>query len=464
MMQARTVLVAGGGMSGMCAAVAAAEKGADVQLLEKSGNLGGSFRLSGGLVWTYSSMDIVEELIPNGDAGLQDTVLREIDSSKDWLAKFGVEIGRAVEMPHGGRGHEIAPRQAIQALRSAMDELGVEVLTSAAFESISTSTSGLVTGVDARVAASERVRLQGDALVLATGGFQGNAELITRYLGIPAENVLLRANRWSNGDGLLAALQLGASVSPGLTHFYGHALAAPPASYSPADFREASQYYGAECVALNLAGNRFVDEAGGTGEEHVNEALARQPQGRGYYVLDAEGVASTTILGLSVEVMISRAVKLGAPYVKANSIEELCEQLSELGLPRDDTLRTLIDFNERMARSDTRSLYPPRSSLLSLSKPPFYAVGVQAAITFTMGGLAVDESMNVLSRNMGTSLMDGPIESSGGHRTAPIPGLFAAGCDLGGISSGGYMGGLAAALVTGRVAGQSAAEHFLSER
>ena len=74
-----------------------------------------------------------------------------------------------------------------------------------------------------------------------------------------------------------------------------------------------------------------------------------------------------------------------------------------------------------------------------LSEPPFTAVRVFAAVTHTIGGLRVDEHARVLDR-------DGD----------PVPGLYAAGADAGGIFTGGYGSGLAAALVYGRVAAETA--------
>jgi fumarate reductase flavoprotein subunit len=74
-----------------------------------------------------------------------------------------------------------------------------------------------------------------------------------------------------------------------------------------------------------------------------------------------------------------------------------------------------------------------------LSEPPFIAVRVHAAVTHTIGGLRVDDRARVLRD-------DG----------APIAGLYAAGADAGGIFTGGYASGLAAALVFGRIAAETA--------
>jgi succinate dehydrogenase/fumarate reductase flavoprotein subunit len=86
------------------------------------------------------------------------------------------------------------------------------------------------------------------------------------------------------------------------------------------------------------------------------------------------------------------------------------------------------------------------------------AAQVRAAITLSCGGLSVDLDMRVLRRAASVSMLPMAKAPADELRVSPVSGLFAAGCDVGGVSGWSYMGGLAQALVTGRVAGlQSAA-------
>ena len=110
-------------------------------------------------------------------------------------------------------------------------------------------------------------------------------------------------------------------------------------------------------------------------------------------------------------------------------------------MPRETMLRTLGEYNAAVAAGGGRELSPPRSDPAApLRLPPFVAVEVAPAITHTIGGLAVDGACRVLSRTGGRTLA----------------GLYAAGVEVGGVSVGGYTSGLAAALVFGRVAAESA--------
>lgn len=73
------VLIAGGGMAGLCAALAAAETGAEVTVLEKAPDVGGSARLSGGIIWTYQTRVLQRRLVPEGDPTLQALLAEEFE-------------------------------------------------------------------------------------------------------------------------------------------------------------------------------------------------------------------------------------------------------------------------------------------------------------------------------------------------------------------------------------------------
>jgi succinate dehydrogenase/fumarate reductase flavoprotein subunit len=316
------------------------------------------------------------------------------------------------------------------------------------------------------------VDLDADAVVLATGGFQGNPELVTRYIVPDATALALRANPWSTGDGLIAATSIGAAHSPGLDKFYGHALCVVPPRHGTVDFRALSQFYGPWSVALNLEGRRFCDESEGAAEEVLNYRLAHQPCGRGWYVIDEATLDMRPMPGLDLvtSVIVERARSAGATILSGASIEALCRSLAEQGVPAGVARAELQHFNAAMANDLVDDLAPPRCENRRPLVPPLYAVPVQASITFTMGGLAADERARVL-RRAGSSAIGGPLPVERGeielsdtplevdrYRESAIPGLYAAGCDLGNVHHRGYVGGLACGLVAGRTAGREAAK------
>ncbi|MBI3938549.1 MAG: FAD-binding protein, partial [Betaproteobacteria bacterium] len=369
------------------------------------------------------------------------------------------------------------PPQAIAALADKFASLGGELRLETALDSL-IAENGVIHGV--RVARDGRMHDEpARAVVVATGGFQGNPELLSRYVVRDPDNLYLRANAWSTGDGFLAATQVGAAASPGLDTFYGHALTAPPARFSKLEFRDVSQFYGHQSIAVNLLGERFADESDGNAEDALNQRLAQQPQGRGFYIIDEEILDSAPIQGVEIvtRAIIERARAAKAPVIIADTIEDLCRNLVPFGMPGNRLFREINEFNRLIESGQADDLKPARRrNRKSLRRAPFYAVGVKASITFTMGGLQIDERARVLRRAGGTSPSVAmpttrpfteadslSIAIGRDYRQTAIEGLYAAGCDAGNINHFGYMGGLAPALVTGRTAGRSAAG-FIKKR
>ena len=452
------VVVVGAGMAGLCSSIAALEAGARVLTLEKGSRYGGSMFLSGGLIWTFSDLAQLRREMPAGDASLQEMVIDSIGESLAWLEGQNVALGPEQGFMWYGRGRRAEPAPMTEALVSRLAALGGRIsLNSPMLELV--ADGGGVRGVRAWTD-GEVLEVGAAAVVLATGGFQGNAELLARYVTPNAHRLYLRANPWSTGDGFVSAKAAGAAVTPWLDTFYGHALVAPPARFGPGQFLDVTQRYGQMAVALNADGQRFVDESTGTGEESLNQAIAGQRDATAVYVVDA-AIAERSYYGAAVpRVSIERALDCGGPVAQAGSLEELCDSLREWGLPARAALRTLRDYNAAIMSGQAQAMRPPRRrNHFPLAEPPFSAVQVRPGITFTGGGLATDTEMRVRQRSTTNSLLPLMRCAAAEHARGYIGRLYAAGCDVGGISSHGYMGGLAAALVTGRQAGRAAAQH-----
>ena len=450
------VIVCGGGWAGLCAALTATQDGASVLLIEKAPRLGGSTRLSGGSVWTWANLEAMQRAIPGGNPVLQQLVHSRLDADRTWLAEQGLRLSPEKVFQANGRGQSIEPEQAIGQLADQFKQSGGTILLNSALDSLVVAEGGVV-GV--RVAQPEGVvQFRSAAVILATGGFQGNAELVARYIVPTPDNLYLRANPWSTGDAFIAATAIGAAASPGLDGFFGHALLAPPAHFDEHHFSEVSQYYGKFSVALNMRGQRFTDESEGTGEEVLNQSLARQPGGLAFFVVDEEIMGLSYTADRVTRAIIERAKRFDAVIVVADTISELAAELASHGLPPAGVVETIEVYNVAIADGRTDSLLPPRRRWhYPLVHPPFTAVKAKAGITQTTGGLAVDEQMRVLRRSASSSPMAQSISSVDEYRTTPIRGLYAAGGDVGNIAHIGYMGNLGAGVVTGRIAGSGAA-------
>ena len=236
----------------------------------------------------------------------------------------------------------------------------------------------------------QSVTVTGDSLVLATGGFQGDPELVERYVR-PAAPLRVRANPWSAGDGLRVGLDHGAALSNGLDEFYGRNMA--DVDFDEPGFGPLAQVYGRHARIFNERGEEFFDhERVSWSELDLVQATAHQPGARAWYLLDDQA--------------LDQQVRYG-------------------------TVRELVASAPTRTDPGELPFAPPTGTVA--------AVRVAAAITHTIGGLRVDEQARVLER-----------------KDDPIDGLFAAGVDAGGISTGGYASGLASALVLGRTAAETA--------
>lgn len=453
------VAIAGGGMAGLCAAIAALERGASVVVLEKGARAGGSMWLSNGLIWTFEDRSRLRKEVPDGNKALQDFLVDALPDALAWLRAQGVELAPEQAFQSYGRGRRANPAQMTPALLDRITSLDGHLLTGTSLDGLICQ-DGIVSGIRAF---DERGHLEVRArsTVLATGGFQGNAELLVRYVTPHADHLYLRSNPCSTGDGLLAAMEAGAALTPLLHAYYGHALAAPPARFSELEFQSASQKYGNIAVALNLCGKRFADESAGTGEEAINFHIGAQPGATAVYIVDAAMCEMESPNNPPPRAAIDRARAYGAPVLDADSLEELARGLGAWGIPPREVLASLREYNAALELGDCVNLWPSRSrNRFPLAKPPFVAVMVRSAITYTCGGLQADLDMRVLRRSASISTLSQVIAPSGEMRIAEIPGLHVAGCDLGGVSTVGYIGGLAHALVTGRTAGATASEDW----
>ena len=434
------VVIAGGGLAGLTAALGAAELGARVTLLEKGDRPGGSFLLSSGYVWSYRDMPTYRREAPGGDATLQKLILDRLGSGLEWLERAG---GALLSRETGNTltfGARFDPEQTVTALVERIRTSGGEILTGTALEALSEDERRII-GVRAS-SSGRREEYAADAVVLASGGFAANPELVGRYIIQGPGRMPVRAHPRSTGDGFLAALERGALQSAGLDEFYGRNLPAPPAEFPPERFVEVSQLYGRHAVAVNASGERYADEGADWSETALTRATVRQPGLYAWYVLDAAGLRGRVRERTAGE-MVEVGRSTGGTIVEAASLEELADALGELGVPRDTFLRTLEEYNAVVAAGGQAS--PPRTGpSRPLRNPPFVAVKVAPYITHTVGGLVVDAGCRVLRE------VDGK----------PIPGLYAAGVEVGGVSVGGYTSGLASALVFGRTAAEAAVADY----
>jgi succinate dehydrogenase/fumarate reductase flavoprotein subunit len=300
--------VAGAGMAGLTAAARARELGLDVVVHEKGDRAGGSMLLSSCVVWRHRTLELAREECPTAEPALQRLVVEELDEGLTWLEALGAPVVSKDTGNPRTAGWRFDPR-------------------------------GL-TDVLVRAAGEVRVRSPFPAgarpLVLATGGF---AARMARE-----RSLALRANPWSEGDGLDEGLSRGGSTTAGMDEFYGRAMPAPPARWGEEDFVRASQLYGRWADVLDEQGESVWEGPVSWSENDLVQAIARRPRGIARYRVGRDALAQR-VRERTVADMVAEAERLGGP------------------VDRDDGGVT---------------------------------VTVQAAVTHTIGGLRVDEHARVV--------------------------------------------------------------------
>ncbi|HEY0639896.1 MAG TPA: FAD-binding protein [Pseudonocardiaceae bacterium] len=425
------VLVVGGGMGGLTVAGTAAERGATVVVLDVAPEPGGSAALSEGYVWTAPSPEVFAEQDPDGDADRFAVMLDGLPEALDWVAGLGVTTGPWLTGVLGyGEGRQIDIAHHLRRCRALVSGAGGWVLPGSEVTELLGGPGGDVYGAEVRQAATgQRMRVLAPATVLATGGFQASPSLRDERLFPGASALVPRTNPHSDGAGLRLGTAAGAATvdTPG---FYGHLVPNPLDVFEPPDYARLAQYHSEHGLLLDAEGARFTDES--LGDHMATQEVARR--GTALLVVDErvrrEQVMRPFIAGMDAVDKMAEAGRRGARYAGAPTLAGLAAAVAGWGYPEAGVRAAVESFNAGVFSVPRRNFRTP------LAEPPYAAVEVRAAITFTYGGLATDDTGRVLA-------------PSG----APVRGLYAAGVDAGGFNVRGYTGGLVRGLVLGRRTG-----------
>jgi succinate dehydrogenase/fumarate reductase flavoprotein subunit len=330
---------------------------------------------------------------------------------------------------------------------AVVEKAGGRVICETAARRLLLDDKGAVVGAEVRGQGGQTATVSAKATILATGGFQGDPDLLTTHLGPNADHLVIRSNRGSVGDGLRLSGAVGGATSRSMSTFYGHLMPSPVPHFDEHQFMPLAQYHSNHCLLVNLRGRRFCDES--QGDEVSNQALLPQPEARGVLLCD-QRVRTTHVVaepfpnagGID---RFAEAAAAGAHFTSANTLEALASQVAGWGVDAVQLLATIQAYAAG-ARGESVSLDAPLPATPEpLTEPPFYALEVVPSIPFTYGGLRSDLEGRVLD-----------------HDSVPVSGLWVGGVDAGGLSNWTYVGGLAAAYFTGRRAGASAARQSLS--
>ena len=440
------VLVLGGGMAGLVAAAHSVQQGASVMLVEKGERCGGS-AVHAEFIWTVPTLDVLREVNPLGDPLLCEHLSASRSRALAWVADLGVDMGPEVELLGFGTGHRTDLAQLLSTMeRIVRADPDSEVLLGTEPDRLLQDDDGRVVGAELHAADGSRRAVHARQTILATGGFGGSSELRAELIHPQARDLPLRANPYSDGAGLALGVSVGAAVGAEHAGFYGHLMPAGVAPDPQVGLAALSFFHSEHGVLVNRLGSRFVDETIG---DHLSAmATLEQPAARALLICDErvhrEWMLTPYVEGLEPIDKFALAYRHGARCAVAQTLEEFAELPPEWGYPGDAVRGTLVAFNHQC--SDGAPDPPRCRDAATLTDPPYYVIEVAPAITFTFTGLLIDPAARVLDE-------DG----------IPIEGLLAAGADAGGLYVRAYAGGLAAALVFGLSAAETAVRQTKEE-
>jgi tricarballylate dehydrogenase len=483
------VIVVGAGNAALCAALAAAETGRKVLVLERAPEeeSGGNSRFTAGLMRVaYGGVEDLKKAIPDlspeeiartdfgtyteeqflddmgrvteyrCDPDLTEILVKNSLTTVEWMRRKGVRFtaawgrqafnvggnfkfwgGLTVEAVGGGPG-------LVESLTAIARKQGIEVWFNSRALDLVWDDEG-VKGVRVKKE-GKTLELKAKAVVLAAGGFQSDPEWRTRYLGPGWELAKVRGTRFNTGDGIRMALAAGAAPTGNWSGCHAVAWERNAPEFGDLaigdQFQKHSYPWG---IYINAEGRRFVDE----GADFRNYTYAKY----GRVILSQPGQFAWQIFDAKVKAQLRDEYKIKQVTRRVgNTLEELVAKLEDTNQAAaleeirayNAAVQTDVAFNPNVKDGrGTRSLKINKSNWANtLDTPPFEAYAVTCGITFSFGGLKINTGAQVMSS-------DG----------APIPGLYAAGELVGGIFWFNYPGGtgLTNGAVFGRIAGRSAA-------
>ena len=462
------VIIIGGG-AGLAAAAAAAEKGARVIVLERLKTTGGNASLAAGILAAESpvqkrlKIDATREYLFKASMDYARWMINPrlvkafIDKSGDtirWLEEMGITFedipfcypNQLPRIFHVVSGHG---RRLIRTLHKRCEALGVKILCETAAMKISVAENGEVTGVLAKQK-EKTLSINAKAVVIATGGYSGNKELLKKHYPHYTENLRLYGKPCP-GDGLRMAIETGAA-----TEGLGAVIAMGPL------FKGSNYVHvvAMECNTLwvNNNGERFINED--IIPSASSNALNMQPDGISFTLFDSR-IKEGFINDGTVKAVEPQRYPAGTRMINLDNklkkeenrgtvkISRSWKEIAKwIGTDLKILKNTITEYNRYCNRGRDEEFYKDRRFLQLLEIPPFYALKCTQAHHGTIGGIKINHYMEVMNSS-----------------NNKIPGLYASGNDAGGWVADSYPHhltgtALSFALNSARIAGENAVEYL----
>lgn len=445
-------VIIGAGTAGLVAAIEAHDLGLKPVVLEKMEYAAGnSLYASGGIAaWGTAQQkaegrnetreafraDMMKVSENRADPVLVDTYVEHIGEDLEWLkTNIGVKFGKIGRKPWPllYRMHNVAGdgltggARLIRDLLAAAENRGIPVHFNTKAMELVTDGTGRVTAVRALNDDGYLVYEAADGVLIASGGYSANREILCRYMGGPLSRLVLRGAPYVTGDNITLTNPLGAMLVHMDQFHCGPIVEETHAN--PNIVIDAGQG-----LDVDVRGKRFMDEVFTYTQKSLATAT-QTPENLAYHIIDAHWPRAKAVaekfIGMHTKVLV------------ADSIEELAKKM---GLEPKVLTDLVAGYHKALKEGKLREMTPPCSleQPVPLDKPPFYAFPFQGGITATFGGPKINERAQIVNTE-----------------GRPIKGLYAAGNAAGGLFFGNYIGGsqLGGATVFGRIAAREMKAH-----
>lgn len=453
------IVIVGAGMAGLCAAVSAAQEGAKVTLLEKTatvnfrsydyGAVNSKVQLETGN--KIDPMDVTREIMRFGTYRANQSVVQQFSNNSgkvnDWLVELALQAGCKIKhkwtidevvnpnatiktiptmtfiLEPPAEAKEKAPKGLLggdpvvataYTLQSNAEKLGVNIrFETPAEQLVRPDNTGRVTGVIAKTKDGNYIKFNAKKGVILCAGDYGHDDEMLEYYIPTAKTVqkILYPGKNNTGDGHKMGLWIGAAIDEGphAPMYFDNTLVEGSGRVDPL-MRQ-------PWLGVNLLGERFGNED--LPFAYLSNAVRQQPEHTKWNIWDSKWPVEAPAFKQTAckEMKFHHDPKLVEEHiekgniVKANTIEELAEKIK---VPVDTLKKTIARYNELAKKGVDEDFGKAPAFLTTIDKAPFYAAHIGTSLLVTLGGLKINDKLQVIDTN-----------------NKVIPGLYAAGNNSG---------------------------------
>jgi fumarate reductase flavoprotein subunit len=473
------IAIVGGGTSGLAAAVAAAERGSRVTIIEKAAVTGGTGNMAMGPFAVESRLQDERKLSLTRDeafnifmnythwrvdARLVREYINKTASTIDWLEKMGVEFYGAeaqfpgshfthhcVKLPGGGTGGGVGAIM-MKVMTDRGRELGVQYLLQTTAKKI-LKEGGKIAGVSAESATGEEIKINAKAIIIGTGGFGDNPDMIKKYTGHEYNKDMFSMRiPGMNGEGIRMAWEAGAAPNQMSMEVI---FSLPPPFHGRQGTRIELAAFRQPNLMVNLLGERFMNEEVIANTTYTGNAILRQKNYCSFVIFDSATRKYYEQNGMrycdlaeakDIDANIRQVWKEGADCIYvADTLEELA---SKTGIDLNGLKQTIEEYNKACDIGRDSLFMKHYKYLRPIREPKFYAGKMVPSAYGSLGGIKINYKLEVQDKNFEV-----------------IPGLYGVGVDVNNIYGDSYIfilpgNTMGFAINSGRMAGENATDYI----